>query len=392
MVGERILKAGIVGLGLAGRAHLAGYIFNPNVELVAVSDADSRRAWQYVNEYNLDVQILSFEDLLKSDVDIIDLCTPTYLHGAMTRQAAGAGKHIHCEKPFCSSVSDGIKACQAVRNAGVKLLVGETYVFLTSHVKARELIDSGEIGRPLQIRQRFGNWILRKGLKLEPSSKDPEWRVDPVKSCGGQYSWIFDHAVHLFSAAEYFMQDIPIHEVYAVTATTKCMPDKHPLDYQVYGIPDIDIPIITWKYEDTDLQGLWARAEKLNGKYDHMTGFSSLILGERGSIEVLGEGGSNLLWDGKQRHILLHREGKETMGLCIDEGSDAVWESDINYYPQGHMNHVNHLIECILNDTEPRYGGEAGMHAVTCTLAAIRSAQEGRPVKIGEITPDYTAY
>ncbi len=109
-------------------------------------------------------------------------------------------------------------------------------------------------------------------------------------------------------------------------------------------------------------------------------------------IEVLGEGGHNLLWEGQQQHLILHREGKETVCFRFDEGGDDVWESDISYYSQGHINQVHHLIDCILADCTPRYSGEEGLHAVRCTLAAIRSARESRPVRVGEITPDYTAY
>ena len=62
------------------------------------------------------------------------------------------------------------------------------------------------------------------------------------------------------------------------------------------------------------------------------------------------------------------------------------------HYSQGHINQVHHLIDSILNNTKPRYSGEDGVHAVTCTLATIRSVQEGRPVTVAEIELDYTAY
>lgn len=391
MDANRTLRVGLVGLGLAARAHLAGYLTHSSAKVTVVCDSDPQAARKFADEAGIATVFTSYEEMLKEDLDIVDLSTPTYLHSVMTQQAAASGKHIHCEKPFCCSISEGQLAIDAVQKAGVKLLVGETYVFTSSHIKARELIEAGEIGRPLQIRQRFGNWNLRKGLAEQAAGWVPTWRVDPVKSGGGPYPWIFDHAVHLFATAKYLMLDIPIHEVNAVTSTTSA-PNRRPLDWTVYQIPETDIPVITWKYADSDRQGLWARAETLNGKYDYMTGFSSLILGERGAIEVLGEGGGNLQWEGKQHHILLHREGKEPLGLSLDEGSDAVWESDINYYPRGHINQVHHLINSILQDTPPRYAGEDGMEAVRCTLATIRSAQEGRPVTVEEISPEYTAY
>ena len=60
-----------------------------------------------------------------------------------------------------------------------------------------------------------------------------------------------------------------------------------------------DIPLMTWTYEDPACQGIWMRAEHLNGKYDFMTGFSATVIGEHGLIELLGEGGGGLYWDGR---------------------------------------------------------------------------------------------
>lgn len=134
------------------------------------------------------------------------------------------------------------------------------------------------------------------------------------------------------------------------------------------------------------------RAEGLNGKFDYMRGFSTTIIGEKGMIEVLGEGGYNLLWEGQQQHLVLHQEGGETRCFRFDEGGDDVWQSEICYYSQGHVNQVHHLIDCIMQDRQPRFTGEDGVHNVQCTLATIRSAREGRPVRIDEIDPDYTAY
>ena len=131
--------------------------------------------------------------------------------------------------------------------------------------------------------------------------------------------------------------------------------------------------------------------ERLNGKYDFVRGFSTTIIGETGVIEVLGEGGNNLFWKGQPQHLILHRENRDTVCFRFDEGGDDIWQSDICYYSQGHINQVHHFIDCILDNQTPRYRGEDGVHAVQCTLAAIRSAKKGRPVKVGEIGPSYYA-
>lgn len=387
------VKVGIVGVGLVFTSHLKGYLRHPNAEVVAVCDLDVDRAGQFAEKYEIPEVYSSFEEMLyKADINTVDIATPTFLHVPMTLQAAEAGKHIHCEKPFCRSVGEGRQANEAVRRNGVKLLVGETYVFISSHKKARELVEAGEIGRPLQIRQRHGAWLERETASVYTGPPDRNWRVDPEKSGGGDYAWIYDHAVHFFSSAEYFLLGQKIAEVYAVKATGKGLSKKSGAAHDPYATAEVDIPLITWIYEDTACQGVWMRAERLNGKYDYMHGFSTTIIGEKGMIEVLGEGGHNLLWEGQQQHLLLHREGKETLCFRFDEGGDDVWQSDICYYSQGHINQVHHLIDSILQDTQPRYTGEDGVHTVQCTLATIRSAREGRPVKVAEIELEYTAY
>ncbi|MEM7134480.1 MAG: Gfo/Idh/MocA family oxidoreductase [Chloroflexota bacterium] len=391
---NRRLQAAIVGVGLAATAHIRGYKTHPYAEVVAVCDLDQARATTFAQQHNIPQIFGNFDELLSQpDIDIIDIATPTFLHAEMTRKAALAGKHIHCEKPFCRSVAEGEMAWQVAQEKGVKLMVGETYVFLSSHIKARELIDAGEIGRPLQIRQRHGAWYNRSETTRQMVPADRRWRLDGEKSGGGAYPWIFDHAVHFFATAEYLMADATIEQVYAVPVERQGHISKQSgADHDPYETAEVDIPIITWTYTDRDRQGVWTRAERLNGKYDFRHGFSTAIMGETGMIEVLGEGGHNLLWNGEQVHLLLHREGKESLSFRFDEGGDTVWDSDISYYGQGHINQAHHLIDAILSDTPVCYNGRDGTHAVQCTLAVIRSAQEGMPIRVDEVEKGFTAY
>jgi predicted dehydrogenase len=387
------VRVGMVGVGLVFTPHLKGYLSHPQAKVLAICDVDQERAGQLAEEYGIPEVFSSYQEMLqKADINTVDIATPTFLHAPMTIQAADAGKHIHCEKPFCRYIGEGLQACEAVRRNGVKLVVGETYVFISAHKKARELIEAGEIGQPLQIRQRHGAWWERKEATVYTGPTDRNWRIDPEKSGGGDYQWIFDHAVHFFATAEYLMLDRVVAEVYAVKATGKGLMQKSGAAHDPYTTATVDIPLITWVYADPDRQGVWMRAERLNGKYDYMRGFCTTIIGEKGMIEVLGEGGHNLLWAGQQQHLLLHREGKETLCFRFDEGGDDIWQSDICYYSQGHISQVHHLIDSILKDTQPRYTGEDGVHAVQCTLATIRSARENRPVKVADIEPEYTAY
>ena len=389
------VRAGIVGLGLVAGAHLKGYQTHPRARVVAVCDVDAAAAAAFADRHEIGAVYTDFEALLADpQVNTIDICTPPFLHAEMTKKAAAAGKHVHCEKPFCRYIGEGLPAVETARRSNVRLLVGETYVFLSSHMKARDLIDAGEIGRPLQIRQRHGAWIEREEARVYTGPPDRSWRIDPVRSGGGDYPWIFDHAVHFFATAEYLLRDLPVSEVYAVASEDQAAlaTDKRSAKHDPYELAEVDIPIITWRHEDPACQGVWMRAERLNGKYDFVKGLCTTVVGEHGMIEVLGEGGGNLIWQGEQQHLVLHREGKETRCFRFDEGGDDVWESEISYYGQGHMNQVHHFVDSIIAGTDTRFAGEAGIHAVQCTLAVIRSAREGRPVAIREVDSGYRAY
>jgi len=403
------IRVGIVGLGLVSTAHLKGYRTHPRAEVAAVCDLDRDRAVRFAAEHGIGAGQPSagvYTDyatmLAEADLDMVDIATPTYLHAPMTQQAAEAGLHVHCEKPFCRTVGEGLRACEAARRHGVILGVGETYVFLTSHRKARELIEAGEIGRPRQVRQRHGAWLERSTPRIPTGPADRTWRIDGARSGGGDYPWIFDHAVHFYASAEYFMLDTPIASVHAVAARQAQASEAaaghgapnggRGAAHDPYRAAEVDIPIITWTYEDAACQGVWMRAERLNGTYDHYCGFSTVIIGESGMIEVLGEGGHNLMWEGRQVHLVLHRQGKESVAFRFDEGGDDVWQSDIAYYSQGHVNQVHALVDAILAGEKAPYAGEDGVRAVRCTLATIRSAREDRVVRVDEVGEGWRAY
>ena len=63
------------------------------------------------------------------EINAINIATPTCLHSSMTRQAAAAGKHVHCEKPFCASIGEGLDACAAAEQSQTVIAVGETCTF-----------------------------------------------------------------------------------------------------------------------------------------------------------------------------------------------------------------------------------------------------------------------
>ena len=387
------VAVGLVGLGMVCDSHLKAYSAHPDAKVMAVCDLDAARLKEIATKYGIPRTYTSYEQMLQDpEINTVDISTPTILHSPMALAAAMAGKNILCEKPFCLKLTEGQQVCEAARSNGVKLMVGESYIFMTSLKHARTLIEADEIGKPQQIRQRFGSWVERPGvLETNRSVTDDHrgWRMDSKKAGGAGFPWMFDHCVHFFATAEYLMGS-RIKEVYALKSDISWMKTTYQVDEgetHVYRPENSgDIPIITWTYDDPSCQGDWMRAETLNGKFDPMYGFSLSVIGDQGMIEVLGEGGRGLQWMGESTHLVLHCKDKETQTFRFDEGSDDIWQSEVSYYSKAHQNQINEFIDALISGCKPSYTGEDGKRDVQTTMAAICSAKEGLPVRVEEVT------
>ena len=101
------LKVGLVGCGV-GLAHARAYVNLPDkFELAAICDIDESRASETAEEFGTAHTCTDFDALCsRDDLDVIDICTPSYLHFQHARQALAAGKHIICEKPVAGSLKE----------------------------------------------------------------------------------------------------------------------------------------------------------------------------------------------------------------------------------------------------------------------------------------------
>jgi predicted dehydrogenase len=387
------VRVGLVGLGLVSDSHIKGYLSNPNAQIIAACDLDEQRAKAVASEFGIGKYYTSYDAMLADpEINTVDITTPTFLHASMSIAAAKAGKNIMCEKPFALTLADADAMVKEAQGRGVTLMVGESYVFMTSIMKAREIIEAGEIGKPQQMRERVGAWVERPGaLDSDRQVTDLHrgWRMDTKRAGGAGFPWMYDHCVHFFATAKYLMNGTNIKEVYSLKSDISWM-TKVAIDETEMNIyhPEKtrDIPIIAWTYDDPACHGVWMRAEPLNGKYDPMYGFLVTVIGEKGMIEVLGEGGKGLLHQGKDVHLVLHRKDGGSQTFRFDEGGDDIWQSEVSYYSRAHINQINEFVAALISGHAPRYTGIDGLRDIKTTMAAICSAKEGVPVQVSEIT------
>lgn len=174
------VRIGLIGAGGIAGAHVEGYLRNPDViTFAAVADpvresAENRAAASGAAVY-ADYRVM----LAEADIDAVDICLPHHLHKDAIVAAARAGKHILCEKPLCLTPEEAAEVSAAVEEAGVTLMCAHNQLFLPAVARAKELIESGAIGRVYEVRttDSFFN-------DFDPANMG--WRAHASTSGGGE--------------------------------------------------------------------------------------------------------------------------------------------------------------------------------------------------------------
>ena len=171
-----MIKVGLVGYGFMGHMHAQCYAATGEAKVVALADVDPAKRAEASEKLGAQT-FESIEDLLANiNVDIVDICTPTYLHAQHVITAAHAGKDIMCEKPMSLNVESCDQMIDAVKKAGVKLMMGQVIRFWPEYMVIKQMVDSGKYGKVL--------WLSAQRRTCLPAAWE-NWFADPEKSGGG---------------------------------------------------------------------------------------------------------------------------------------------------------------------------------------------------------------
>ena len=170
-----MIRVGLAGLGFMGGTHAQCHAALPNAQLAAVCDVEKDRRDKFADTYGAE-PYASLEDMLASDVDMVDLCLPTYLHREAVQKAAAAKKHILCEKPMALTPADCDAMIAAAKNAGVRFMVAHVIRFWPEYQVAKQILDSGRLGRI--------QWMSASRVSPPPTWSWREWIFDPDLSGG----------------------------------------------------------------------------------------------------------------------------------------------------------------------------------------------------------------
>jgi predicted dehydrogenase len=195
------LNIGMIGYGFMGRAHSNGYrrvsnFFNlehtPVLKAVCARDKD--KAKEFADMWGYESIETDWRKLLeRKDIDAVDICTPNNLHKEIAIAAAQAGKMILCEKPLAMNAAEGEEMCQAVEKAKVPNIVWYNYRRIPAVTFAKNLVDSGRLGRIFHYRANFlQDWTINADL---PQGGAALWRLDAAAAGSGVTGDLLAHCI-----------------------------------------------------------------------------------------------------------------------------------------------------------------------------------------------------
>ena len=144
-----MVKIAIVGAGYIGKLHANICKEIQNASVVAIVDMVEEKAKDLA--FELGAKFYTDVDMLldNKDIDVVAVCTPTYTHAEIVKRVANAKKNIFCEKPFALSMKEADEMVEVVKKNNIKSMVGHVLRFWPEYVKAKEIVESGALGKPL---------------------------------------------------------------------------------------------------------------------------------------------------------------------------------------------------------------------------------------------------
>ena len=159
-----------------GGCHFYNYEKIENAELVAVCDVRRDVAENKVGDRKINIYT-SLDKMLKSEqLDMIDICTPSFLHKDMAIKLLKAGYHVLCEKPMTLNAKDAKKVVEAAKATDKKFMVAHVVRFMAPYIYLKKTIESGELGKLLRLDM--------KRISSIPTWSWEDWMRDEKRSGG----------------------------------------------------------------------------------------------------------------------------------------------------------------------------------------------------------------
>jgi predicted dehydrogenase len=198
---KKPLNIGMIGYGFMGKAHTNAYATVGNFfelqhqpVLKALCARNAEKAQVFADNWGYESIESDWRKLIaRDDIDVVDICVPNNLHKEISIAAAEAGKMILCEKPIAMNTEEGEAMCRAVEKAGVANMVWYNYRRIPAVTHAKNIIDSGNLGRIFHYRANFlQDWTISEDL---PQGGEALWRLDADAAGSGVTGDLLAHCI-----------------------------------------------------------------------------------------------------------------------------------------------------------------------------------------------------
>lgn len=211
------IRIGMVGYGFIGKVHTLAYrllpmIYDPfpvRLRLVGVSAASQDSTRKGVEQGEYEFGTTNWRELVaRDDIDVINCCTPNFLHKEVVIAAMRAGKHVYCDKPLAMSLDEAREIVSVAHETGLQNQMTFNYRFVPAMMRAKQLVEDGFLGRVFSFRAAY----------LHPGYIDPQrpisWRLDAAQGGGGA---LFDLGSHVLDLVRFLLGEY--EEVHAIAET-----------------------------------------------------------------------------------------------------------------------------------------------------------------------------
>lgn len=332
-----MVKFALVGAGFIAQSHASAIKQIKGSNIVAVVDKIEEKGRKLAEDCNAKYYTDIDEMLKDADVDCVDICVPTFLHEEMVLKAAAARKHILCEKPLALSIKEADNMIKAVKDNGVKAMVGHALRFWPEYAKIKEYLDSGILGKPLQA--------FCQRLAVTPDWHQGKWGLSEKLGGGAAL-------------------DLHIHDLdyliwlFGKPAIVMAQGMYDPVNKEAGGLIHIATTI---EFKNKVLgvaEGGWA----FKGAFP----FTMVIrvLCEKGTIEWIFRAGKNIEERSQKAEAKVYKEDGSVE--ILEAGAEDAFFLEISY-----------LVDCIENNRPVENATfEDGKTSLELALAAIKSAKE----------------
>lgn len=391
------IRVGMVGTGFAADFHTRcfGQVTGLQARVVAVTSKQEEHRQAFAERFGIPGVYATLDEMLDAEeLDVVDLCVPTYVHGQYIVQAAQAGRHVIVEKPLTGytgevGVDDELigntvprqhmmdwvlEQCRmiedAITDAGIKLMYAENWVYAPALQKARRLIEAsrGVVLRMVAEESHNGShasyakyWRLAGGGSLLRTGSHPVGGVLYLKQAEGLARDGKPIRPRTVVAEVGRLTDNPVYQA----------EDTKYLNVDLADCEDWGTALIT--FEDGSVAQVSSSDVVLGGIYNHVQIFTS-----QGRIECNMNPNNQVMAYGPSENAF----GDEYLAEKISTRAGWNFASPDEHWASGYQHELQDFCECVAYDRAPLSGWTLARDVVAVIYAAYVSAQEGRRVEV----------